>query len=223
MSGEASEFLILKVKEECSVSGGGGSVAGGLMFEAATNGGDEPLSTANVLVGQNLIPNVFSFKSSFGKYLTCDSIGQISCSKEAVSPLAEWTLIIKPEGVSLQNVNQKFISFDSETGRLRCDSETIGFNETFIVKCQSDRKKMRLIDKFNNERRSNLKIGTSQAELTSIEEDESKKMQSFGWGRAKHSSTSSNSPSDLKRAADEGNLRETLLDRRIKSKHDPFC
>lgn len=205
--------LLLKVNEE----------GGTLTLEEVESNADEPISAANVLVGQNLIPQVFSFKSAFGKYLTCDSVGQVSCNKEAAGPLAEWTLIIKPEGISLQNVHQKFLSFDPKIGRLRCDSETIGFNETFIVNCQADRKKKRLIDKFNMERRSNLKIGTSQSELESLEATESKKMQSFGWGRRDKSSNSTTKSADLKRAAEEGNLRETLLERRIKSKHDPFC
>lgn len=182
---------------------------------------DGPQTTANVLVGQNLIPQVFSFKSAFGKYLATDSLGQITCNKDAVNPLAEWTLILKPEGVSLESMNQKFLSFDPKTGRLRCDSETIGFNETFLVKCQADRKKLRLIEKFNSERLATSKSSSSsQQELNLLEEIESKKMQSFGWGRSKGKSSES---SDLKRAADDGNLRETLLERRIKSKHDPFC
>lgn len=206
-------FSLLKVKED---------VGGLLLEDAGVEDVEEPLSTENVLIGQNLIPHVYSFKSSFGKYLTCDSIGQVSCNKDAVNPLSEWTLIVKPEGISLQNIQQKFLSFDPKTGRLRCDSETIGFNETFIVKCQADRKKRRLIEKFHRDRRSNLKIGTSQAELTLIEESESKKMQSFGWGRSSKS-TKFGSSSDLKRAAEDGNLGETLLERRIKSKHDPFC
>ena len=197
-----------------------GEENGNLTLESCEE--DEPKSTANVLVGQNLIPQVFSFKSAFGKYLTTDSLGQVACNKEAVSPLAEWTLIIKPEGVSLEGVNQKFLSFDPKTGRLRCDSDTIGFNETFIVKCQADRKKLRLIEKFQAEKRSSSKSSTSQQELSLLEETEAKKMQSFGLSRNK---ATSNNPasSDLKRAAEEGNLRETLLERRIKSKHDPFC
>lgn len=202
-------FSLLKVNEE----------GGNLSAEEFEGEGlpDEPLSTSNVLIGQNLIPHVFSFKSPFGKYLTTDSLGQVACNKDAVNPLAEWTLIIKAEGVSLQSVNQKFLSFDPKTGRLRCDSETIGFNERFIVKCQADRKKKRLLEKFEAERRANLKMGTSQKELETLEEIEAKKMQSRGKLKVSPSSN------DLKRAAEEGNLRETLLERRIKSKHDPFC
>ena len=204
-------FSLLKVNEE----------GGNLSLEECEGESlpEEPLSTANVLIGQNLIPHVFSFKSPFGKYLTTDSLGQVACNKDAVSPLAEWTLIVKPDGVSLQSVTQKVLSFDPKSGRLRCDSETIGFNETFIVKCQADRKKTRLLEKFHAERRANLKIGTSQQELEILEEIEAKKMQSGGGGI----SVIKSSASDLKRAAEEGNLRETLLERRIKSKHDPFC
>lgn len=203
------KFSLLKANEE----------GGDLSVEEFEGDGlpEEPLSTSNVLIGQNLIPHVFSFKSPFGKYLTTDSLGQVACNKDAVNPLAEWTLIIKAEGVSLQSVNQKFLSFDPKTGRLRCDSETIGFNERFIVKCQAERKKKRLLEKFEVERRANLKMGTSEKELESLEEIEAKKMQSRG--KLKVSSSSN----DLKRAAEEGNLRETLLERRIKSKHDPFC
>ena len=206
-------FSLLKISEE----------GGNLSLETCSNYEgipDGPQSTANVLVGQNLIPQVFSFKSAFGKYLTTDSLGQVACNKDAVNPLAEWTLIIKPEGVSFESVNQKFLSFDQKTGGLRCDSAAIGYNETFIVKCQADRKKLRIMEKYQSERRSASKGSASQQELKLLEENESKKMQSFGWGRSKGKTSGS---SDLKRAAEDGNLRETLLERRIKSKHDPFC
>ena len=177
---------------------------------------EEPASTANVLVGQSLIPGIISFKSAYGKYLTTDSLGQVFCNKEAVSPLAEWTLILKPDGTALQSVNQKFLSFDPISGKIRCDSETIGFNETFIVKCQAARRKDRLIQKFKSEKLSNSKFVTSERELAKMEENEAKKMQSYGY-------KSVSKGVDLKRAAEEGSLRETLLERRIKSKHDPFC
>jgi len=77
-------------------------------IDSTTSIEHEPSSAANVLIGQNLIPHIFSFKSAFGKYLTSDSLGQVACNKEAVGPVAEWTLIIKPEGVSLHNVYDKF-------------------------------------------------------------------------------------------------------------------
>lgn len=206
-------FYLLKIDED----------RGLINFEEAVfdDTPEEPFSTANVLVGQNLIPQVFSFKSVFGKYLTTDSLGQVACNKEAVNPLAEWTIVIKPEGVALQNVHQKFLSFDLKNSRLRCDSETIGFKETFIVKCRADRKKTRMLNKFRAEQLANLKTGNTQLELATLEEIESKKQQSFGWGRKE--SKKERPATELKRAAEVGNLRETLLERRIKSKHDPFC
>lgn len=217
-------FCLLKVSEE----GGQLSLETSERPEGENDdsGNDfSKINTANVLVGQNLIPHVFSFKSSFGKYLTCDPLGQVACNKDAVNPLSEWTLILKAEGgVSLQNVNQKFLSFDPKSLRLRCDSETIGFNETFLIKCQADRKKQRLLEKFYIERKAaSLKNGTSQQELSELEETEAKKMQSFGWGRRENTTVAKKSASELKRAAEDGNLREALLERRIKSKHDPFC
>lgn len=203
------EWSLLRVAEE----------SGQLKLEDSKQEGipEEPASTANVLVGQTLIPGIFSFKSAFGKYLTTDSLGQVLCNKEAVGSLAEWTLIIKPDGVALQSFNQKFLSFDPVSGKIRCDSDTIGFNETFMVKCQAARKRARLIEKYKLEKASNSKLITSERELAKLEENEIKKMQSYGY------KNSSNKEFDLKRAAEEGNLRETLLERRIKSKHDPFC
>lgn len=212
--GEEEDSGLLKVDED----------TGTLKVEFIDSNEGEPSSGANVLIGQNLIPHIFSFKSAFGKYLTSDSLGQVACNKEAVSPVAEWTLIIKPEGVSLQNVYDKFLSFKS--GRVRCDSDSIGFNEVFLVKCQAERKKNRLLKKFEAECRANHTSGISSTqELEALEEIESKKMQSFGWGRSKSSAISEahHQTNDLKRAAESGNLRETLLERRIKSKRDPFC
>lgn len=205
-------FSIIKVGEE----------KGNLLFDTISDGSqpDEPLSVANVFVGQNLIPHIFSFKSAYGKYLTSDSVGQVVCNKEAIGPAAEWTLVIQSEGLAaLQNAHQRFLSFDRETGRLRCDSETVGFSESFLVKCQAFRKKERLLKKFFDQDQHRKEA--SLTELTSLEVNEAKKSQSFILGR--HKRINETSTEDLKKAAEEGNIRERLLERRIKSKHDPFC
>lgn len=183
---------------------------------------EEPAAATNVLVGQTLIPQVFSFKSAFNRYLSADHLGQVSVGKEAVGPTEEWTLVLRPDGVALQNVHQKFLSYDRSRGRMRCDSETIGFAETFRARCQAARKRERLV-KLHQETKRAQRTGHISGDLKTVEDAEARKHHSFGWGRPKRTNLPGQDTETLQRANEEGNLRETLLERRVKTKHDPFC
>lgn len=181
----------------------------------------EPLSVSNVFIGQTLIPNVFCFKSAFGKYLSVDGVGRICAGKEAVSASEEWTVIRKDDGWALQSSDFKFMSVGADR-RVRGDADSIGFAETFTILCQAAKKKERISRTYEKEM-ALLRSGSTNDDVAAFAVDEERKYQSFGWGKQRKLPASASLKKDLEDAAQSGNLHEALLQQRIKSKHDPFC
>ncbi|PJF19396.1 hypothetical protein PSACC_00880 [Paramicrosporidium saccamoebae] len=101
----------------------------------------EPNDTLQVFVGQSLIPGQYSLKSAFGKYLTSDSVGKVAGNRDAVGPSEEWVPMKVDGGFALQNIHGRYLSVDRESGKVRADSEVIGFAETFYIRCHASRKK----------------------------------------------------------------------------------
>jgi protein FRG1 len=50
-----------------------------------------------------------SLKTATGKFLSCDKIGLLSASKEAIGPQEEWQLVRRDDGWTFQNVFDKFL------------------------------------------------------------------------------------------------------------------
>ncbi|ORX89564.1 hypothetical protein K493DRAFT_302228 [Basidiobolus meristosporus CBS 931.73] len=169
----------------------------------------EPDQVHQVFVGRR-VPgsDAFTFKSSAGKYLSCDKVGVLSIDSEAVGPQENWTPILRDDGISFQNVHGKYLSIEEAGGKLRGDSEEIRFCEVFRVKCQaSARKKVKTKEKGVQ--------NSTEAEYHNI-----RRFQSWGLGRVV---LSKEDKSELKKAKKEGNFSETLLDRRSKLKSDRYC
>ncbi|CAB4374820.1 unnamed protein product [Rhizophagus irregularis] len=136
---------------------------------------------------------------------------RIVAEREAIGPQEEWTPIIKSDGIALQSIYEKYLSVDeiADGGyNLRADVETVGFCETWKIKCQA-----RLRKKVKSTKKETKPI--SEYEIEQI-----KKYQTWGGGRVK---TSKEEISELKKAKKEGNFAEALLDRREKVKADRYC
>ncbi|KAM3584653.1 hypothetical protein VKS41_003460 [Umbelopsis sp. WA50703] len=172
-----------------------------------------PTITNQVFIGARVVgsSSAFTLKSSLGKYLSSDKFGVVSVDREAVSMIEEWKPTFTDGGVGFQNAYDKFLMVDEIVGggfKVRADAESLGFCETFRVYCQA---------------RFKRKIKTSKKEVvdaTGIELDNIKKFQS--WGSNRYMGTE-HDMRDLKRAKKQGNLSETLLDRRSKMKSDRNC
>ena len=48
-------------------------------------------------------------KTATGKFLSCDKVGILSASKEAISPQEEWLPVHRNDGWAFQNVFEKFL------------------------------------------------------------------------------------------------------------------
>ncbi|GBB83674.1 hypothetical protein RclHR1_10370011 [Rhizophagus clarus] len=102
----------------------------------------EPEDIASVFVGSRIVGNTghISLKIFDEKYLASDKFGVITAEREAIGPQEEWTPIIKSDGIALQSIYDKFLSIDeiADGGyNLRADVETVGFCETWKIKCQA--------------------------------------------------------------------------------------
>ncbi|TQV96461.1 hypothetical protein V2A60_003139 [Cordyceps javanica] len=155
----------------------------------------------------------FRFKGHHGRYLACDKIGLLSAHSEAVSPLETFNLVATadtPGTFQVQTLRDTLLSVkpsaSSSSGasardEVRGDADTISFATTLRIRMQA-RFKPRI--KASKEEKALAKISRRELEEAAgrrLDEDEVKK---------------------LKRARREGNYHETLLDVKVKSKHDKF-
>ncbi|KTW30334.1 hypothetical protein T552_00807 [Pneumocystis carinii B80] len=91
----------------------------------------------------------YSFKSSTGKYLSCDKYGFLSAKQDAVGYSEQFECFLKENGLAIQSVYEKFISVhELDSGiEIRGDAETVGFCESFRAKIQGCHKKRKIVEK----------------------------------------------------------------------------
>ncbi|KAF4985557.1 hypothetical protein FDECE_16476 [Fusarium decemcellulare] len=155
----------------------------------------------------------FRFKGHHGRYLSCDKIGMLSATTEAVSPLESFNVIPTadtPGTFQLQTLRDTFLTIKPSTkpsksgsagAEIRGDADVISFNTTFRIRMQA-RFKPRL--RASKEERALAKISRRELEEAAgrrLDEDEVRV---------------------LKKARREGDYHERLLELKVKSKHDKF-
>jgi protein FRG1 len=70
----------------------------------------EPDDVRQVWIATRLADsNKISLKTATGKFLSCDKIGILSASKEAIGPQEEWVPVKREDGWALQNVFENFL------------------------------------------------------------------------------------------------------------------
>ena len=70
----------------------------------------EPDDVRQVWIASRLAEsNKISLKTATGKFLSCDKVGILSATKEAIGPQEEWQPIHREDGWAFQNVHQKFL------------------------------------------------------------------------------------------------------------------
>ncbi|ORY30489.1 hypothetical protein BCR33DRAFT_724307 [Rhizoclosmatium globosum] len=201
----------------------------------------EPVHVGQVFLASRLPTGSdrISLKSAFDRYLSTDKFGEVTCDKEAVGPYEEWEVVIREDGFALRAVvKNAFLSCEPDgkddndesedqkkrnasgksgygvgggriCGTLRADAETIGFKEVFQIRCQAQ-------NKLNANKKKKKEMEDLNADA--VDADQLKKFQSYG----RTAMTAAESKL-LKRAQKQGNLNETLLERREKIKADRYC
>jgi len=70
----------------------------------------EPDDVRQVWIATRLVDSTkISLKTPTGKFLSCDKVGILSASKEAIGPQEEWQPVQRDDGWALQNVHDKFM------------------------------------------------------------------------------------------------------------------
>lgn len=141
------------------------------------------------------------------RYLGCDKFGVLSAHREAISPEESFVCIPvadNPGTFAIQTQREKFITINEKDGsnEVRGDSENIDFNSTFRIRIQA---RFKPRPKTSKEQKAAEKISRKELEDMvgrRLEDDEVKK---------------------LKRSRRDGNFHETLLDVKVKGKHDKFA
>ena len=144
--------------------------------------------------------------ADISSYMSCDKIGVLSATGEAISPEESFLCIPSsetPGTFSVQTARERFLTVadDKRTPGIRGDAETVSFNTTFRIRMQA-RFKPRL--KANKESKTREKISRKELEEVvgrKLEEDEVRR---------------------LKKARVQGDYHEAILDMRVKRKHDKY-
>ncbi|CDZ97153.1 Predicted actin-bundling protein [Phaffia rhodozyma] len=162
-----------------------------------------------------------NLRTADGHFLGCDKFGVISATSESRGPLENFTPhIVDSSFLALETTHGTYLSLsETATGgfTLRGDSTSIGFTESFRCKVQAgfrQKARMELDDAKGSARQKDMHYkDIDEAKLTK---------ERMLWFGDKHV-TSTGSKKELKKALKEGNLSETLLDRRSKLKSDKYC
>lgn len=174
----------------------------------------EPNSVNQVFQAKRLLDsNKIAIKSCFERHLGTDKFGLVECNKLAVGMDTEWVVIPKEDGFGFQSNWDSYLSLhipESESTslkdvKLRCDSDSIGSKETFIILCQASVL-------------SQAKRIKKEQELDVLEIEQGKLKEFQGSGKL-----GSDFGVGLGKAMKEGKLNEALLDKRSKLKRDKFC
>ncbi|KAK4128647.1 actin-crosslinking protein [Parathielavia appendiculata] len=172
----------------------------------------EPHDVRQVWVANRIVGTEhFRLKGHHGKYLSCDKYGILTAASDAVSPLESFNLVPTadtPGTFQVQTLRDTFLTIRASRSakvgappEVRGDETGITFNTTLRVRMQA-RFKPRL--KASREEKARERISRGELEAAAgrkLTEDEVKM---------------------LKKARREGNYHETLLDLKVKSKHDKF-
>lgn len=180
----------------------------------------DSLTSGHVFVCQSLgRPGVVSFKTAHGRYLSSSKLGQLECNKEAVGPAEEWQIVCSSSSGAFMLQNSLFgrlLAYAQGRLRVDADQQSSGSDGLSAARlrffCQAARRKERLLAAHQ----ARLSTRSPAEDLSALAAIETKK---YSGTRTKISANEA----ELKRAAESGHLREALLEKRIKSKHDPYC
>ncbi|XP_072932932.1 protein FRG1 homolog [Epargyreus clarus] len=153
--------------------------------------------------------NKFALKSGYGKYLGVSKDGVVIGRSDAVGPMEQWEPVWQDGKTAILCALNKFVSVKTDDDSVVAQSTTAGSQEFCYIRS-------------NKTREVNTVVvpAEEQGDLAEVEVNYVKKFQKF---QDKKLRINDDGVSDLKRAKVEGNLHETLLDRRSKMKADRYC
>ncbi|CAH0719809.1 unnamed protein product, partial [Brenthis ino] len=179
----------------------------GLFTVGAPHGDGEGPSPEEIFTAFPAGENKFALKSGYGKYLGVNTEGLVIGRSDAVGSMEQWEAVWQDGQTAILNSLSKFI--------------TITEDDSVVARDFTAGKQSMCNIRSNKSREINtIKIAEEEGDLAEVEVNYVKKFQKF---QDKKLRVNDGSTSELKRAKVEGNLHETLLDRRSKMKADRYC
>ncbi|XP_053604425.1 protein FRG1 homolog [Plodia interpunctella] len=180
----------------------------GLFTIGAPHGDGEGPSPEEIFTAFPAGENKFALKSGYGKYLGVSKDGVVIGRSDAVGAMEQWEPVFQDGKTAILSSLNKFMSVNSEDSVV-AQNQSAGDMEFCSIRS-------------NKTREVNTVVlpAEEQGDLAEVEVNYVKKFQKF---QDKKLRVNDGGMIELKRAKVEGNLHETLLDRRSKMKADRYC
>ncbi|PAV86448.1 hypothetical protein WR25_18658 [Diploscapter pachys] len=156
-----------------------------------------------------------SFKTGYGKYVGVDSDGKLIATAEAIGSRERFQPVFEEGKTALQAIhNPLFLSFESDReGHVFVASRTAKENE--MINIRTDAEEVAPVDYLPDVDKKPAK----ECETAYVKMYQHSKVDLKG----RHISIDVNDKRGVKRAQQDGDLHEYLLDRRAKMKSDKYC
>ncbi|GAB1860939.1 Protein FRG1 [Camponotus japonicus] len=181
----------------------------GLFTLGAPHAEGEGPSPEEILTAFPISETKIALKSGYGKYLGVDKKGTVIGRNDAVGSIEQWEPIFQDDKLAILNNTGCFISVTNDDDII-CQNRTAGPSEFVVIRSITQRSQSPSKDIPKEE----------QGSLADIEINYVRKFQKF---QDKKLRINKSDHSELEKAKIEGNLHETLLDRRSKMKADRYC
>ncbi|XP_014474529.1 PREDICTED: protein FRG1 homolog [Dinoponera quadriceps] len=181
----------------------------GLFTLGAPHDEGEGPSPEEILTAFPINETKVALKSGYGKYLGVDKKGIVVGRSDAVGPIEQWEPIFQDNKLAILHSTGCFISVTSDDDVI-CQNRTAGPSEYIVIRSITQRSQSPSWDIPKEE----------QGSLADVEVNYVRKFQKF---QDKKLRVNKSDRSELKKAKIDGNLHETLLDRRSKMKADRYC
>ncbi|XP_072744572.1 protein FRG1 homolog [Anoplolepis gracilipes] len=181
----------------------------GLFTLGAPHDEGEGPSPEEILTAFPISETKIALKSGYGKYLGVDKKGVVIGRNDAVGSIEQWEPIFQDGKLAILNNTGCFISITNDDDII-CQNRTAGPSEFVVIRSMTQRSQSPSKDIPKEE----------QGSLADIEINYVRKFQKF---QDKKLRINKSDHSELEKAKIEGNLHETLLDRRSKMKADRYC
>ncbi|XP_055327686.1 protein FRG1 homolog [Paramacrobiotus metropolitanus] len=158
-----------------------------------------------ILIAVRVSDTKIALKSGYDKYLAVSASGKLVGKAEAIGSLEQWEPVFEKGEMALAASNQRFLTCKNET-EIMASSDTVGMDEKVKIRSNAQRS-----EKTTDEEDTDA----SQVELHYV-----KQFQCF---QDKKIKLNPGAVADLETAKKEGNVHETMLDRREKMKSDRMC
>ncbi|XP_076066087.1 FSHD region gene 1 [Oratosquilla oratoria] len=170
--------------------------------------GDGP-SPEEILTAIPVGAGKIALKSGYGKYLGVEKSEKIVGRADAIGPMEQWEPVFQEGKTALLAANDCFVGLDDEDNVV-AHAKTAGPGEMVTIRTNAikDSDKPKEVPE------------EEQGKVKDIEINYVKKFQKF---QDKKMRLNDEDVSYLKRAKKEGDLHETMLDRRAKMKADRYC